>query len=291
MLCLSYAGKWSVDISSIKRIPKFPSYLEANVKRELPAAIDCGKVAQTVFQAKLSYPESTFSLNQYVMNCDGGRGARYVQEEYDLSNRRLMRSPAYTSVSALISKIEEGYASMDEIARRVCRVIWELKEDKSKGAERTTESVSIPKQKPAPSKDIVASQSKGTTFSIPLRQRGGVFEVMATLNSEVKVFFVVDSGASDVTIPESVAGLLIDNGSLTKADVLGAREYTFANGDSSSGKVVRLRTLDLDGHILRDVRAVVLPGKNVPVLLGQSALGQLGSWSINAKAKKLEVTP
>lgn len=153
-------------------------------------------------------------------------------------------------------------------------------------------SESVPR-KPMPdgSKVVPASRSKGTSFSIPLRRRGGVFEVMATLNSEVKVYFVVDSGASDVTIPESVAGLLMDNGSLTKADLLGSREYRFANGETSSGKVVRLRTLDLNGHILKDVRAVVLPGNSVPVLLGQSALGQLGSWSINAKAQKLEVTP
>ena len=129
-----------------------------------------------------------------------------------------------------------------------------------------------PNLTPSPDKAVATPQSKGASFSIPLRQRRGVFEVMATLNSEVKVFFVVDSGASDVTIPESVAGLLIDNGSLTKADVLGSREYTFANGETSSGKVVRLRTLDLNGHILKDVRAVVLPGKSVPVLLGQSAL-------------------
>ena len=142
---------------------------------------------------------------------------------------------------------------------------------------------------PPPGKAITAPQSKGAGFSIPLRQRGGVFEVMATLNSEVKVFFVVDSGASDVTIPESIAGLLMDNGSLTKADILGRREYSFANGDSAIGKVVRLRTLDLGGHILRDVRAVVLPGKDVPVLLGQSALQQLGGWSINANARTLEV--
>jgi clan AA aspartic protease (TIGR02281 family) len=140
-------------------------------------------------------------------------------------------------------------------------------------------------------RDVTVRPSPGASFSIPLRRQGGVFEVMATLNSEVKVSFVVDSGASDVTIPESLAGLLINNGSLTKTDVLGSGEYKFANGHTSSGKVVRLRTLDLDGHILKDVQAVVLPGNSVPALLGQSALRQLGRWSINAKEQRLEITP
>jgi clan AA aspartic protease (TIGR02281 family) len=131
----------------------------------------------------------------------------------------------------------------------------------------------------------------GAGFSIPLRQRGGVYEVMATLNAEIRVFFVVDSGASDVTISENLAGLLVNNGSLTKADILGNAQYRFANGDTGSGKVVRLRSIDLDGHILKDVQAVVLPGNSVPVLLGQSALRQLGKWSINAKEQRLEITP
>ena len=139
--------------------------------------------------------------------------------------------------------------------------------------------------------EVTVRPGTGTSFSIPLRQQGGVFEVMATLNSEIKVSFVVDSGASDVTIPENVAGLLINNGSLAKADFLGSGEYRFANGHTSSGKIVRLRTLDLDGHILKDIQAVVLPGNGVPALLGQSALRQLGKWSINAKEQRLEITP
>jgi clan AA aspartic protease (TIGR02281 family) len=153
-------------------------------------------------------------------------------------------------------------------------------------------SESAKKKSPTDKSKVVSiPRSKASSLSIPLRQRGGVYEVMATLNSEVKVYFVVDSGASEVTIPESVASLLIDNGSLTKADVLGTREYKFANGEIGSGKIVRIRSLDLNGRVLRNVRAVVLPGKSVPVLLGQSALSQLKGWSINTNAQTLDVTP
>ena len=53
----------------------------------------------------------------------------------------------------------------------------------------------------------------------------------------------------------------------------------------------QVRTLDLGGHVLENVEAVVLSGENVPILLGQSALRQLGKWSINAREQSLEVTP
>jgi clan AA aspartic protease (TIGR02281 family) len=218
-------------------------------------------------------------------------GKNLIQKELNRidSERRSPRSP--TDAMVLDSSRQHLTASIsfaDALVERIDAIRKGKATDEA--IRRITES--------GPGKSIrdgnrapLAPLSKKASFSIPLRQRGGVFEVMATLNSEVKVFFVVDSGASDVTIPESVVGLLIDNGSLTKADVLGSREYKFANGETSSGKIVRLRTLDLNGHILKDVRAVVLPGNSVPVLLGQSALGRLGSWSINTKTKMLEVTP
>ena len=125
-------------------------------------------------------------------------------------------------------------------------------------------------------------------FSIPLRQRSGVYEVMATLNSELKVYFVVDSGAADVTISESVAELLAKNESLTRTDIKGDAQYEIADGNKATGKIVNIKSMDIGGHTLYNVKAVVLKGVSVPLLLGQSALKQLVSWSINSKLSILE---
>ena len=132
---------------------------------------------------------------------------------------------------------------------------------------------------------IIASES---TFSIPLRQRGGVYEVMATLNSELKVYFIVDTGAADVTISESVAKLLAQNESLTKSDIKGDAQYQIADGNNATGKIVNIKSIDIGGHKIYNVRAVVMKGEKVPLLLGQSALKQLGVWSINAKNNRLD---
>lgn len=128
------------------------------------------------------------------------------------------------------------------------------------------------------------------TTSIPLRLRGGVYQVPATLNSELKVFFVVDSGASDVTISEDVAKILVKNESLDKKDIIGNGNYQIANGDTTVGTVINIKTIEIAGYMLNNIKAVVMKGDNVPLLLGQSALRKLGSWSINTKKNTLDIT-
>ena len=96
------------------------------------------------------------------------------------------------------------------------------------------------------------------TTSIPLRLRGGVYQVPATLNSELKVFFVVDSGASDVTISEDVAKILVKNESLDKKDIIGNGNYQIANGDTTVGTVINIKTIEIAGYMLTNIKAVVM---------------------------------
>ena len=131
--------------------------------------------------------------------------------------------------------------------------------------------------------------AESNTISIPLRHRGGVFEVQATLNSEIKAYFVIDSGAADVTISEAIAKLLAGNESLSKADVVGGSNYQLADGSSSSGLAITIRKLELGGIVLNNVRAVVMKGTDVPLLLGQSALKQFERWSINQERSTLDI--
>ena len=126
--------------------------------------------------------------------------------------------------------------------------------------------------------------------SIPLRQRSGVFEVPATLNSEIKAYFVVDSGAADVTISQSLTKLLAKNESLAASDIVGNKSYVMANGEVSVGTVVTIRQLELGDVKLSNVQAVVIEGKDTPLLLGQSVLSRLGHWSINHAKNTLDIS-
>jgi clan AA aspartic protease (TIGR02281 family) len=108
----------------------------------------------------------------------------------------------------------------------------------------------------------------------------GGFLVDALLNGVTRVSFVIDSGASEVTIPRQVVKALIDQGTVTKDNFVGQSSYTLADGSEVRLPVIRLRTLTVGGRTVRDVLCSVGNDPSV-FLLGQSFLSNFKLWSID----------
>ena len=53
-----------------------------------------------------------------------------------------------------------------------------------------------------------------------------------TINDQLTLKFVVDSGASDVSIPANVVSTLMRTGTITDADFLGSETYKLADGST-----------------------------------------------------------
>lgn len=128
-----------------------------------------------------------------------------------------------------------------------------------------------------------------TATSIPITKDGGVYNVKATINNEIPLTFVVDSGATDVVLPQYVGKTLFASGALTKADVLGTAQYALADGAIQSGIVVNLKSITIGQIKIQNVRASILPTDSGALLLGQSALRKLGKWRINSVKNALEI--
>lgn len=138
---------------------------------------------------------------------------------------------------------------------------------------------------------LVDQQPSGSSRTIPLGLTGGVFTVPATINSTLTLTFIVDTGATDLTLPSFIGKALFASSSLTETDVVGSSTYTLADGSTQRGTVVTLRALRIGPIELRNVRAVVMPSDSTAMLLGQSVLQRLGSWRIDAAAKRLVIEP
>jgi aspartyl protease family protein len=123
---------------------------------------------------------------------------------------------------------------------------------------------------------------------VTLRKKGGVFELPVKVNNEVTIHFILDSGASDVSIPKQIALILADNGSITSGDIKGNVRYRIANGSTMQGLKVIIKSLEVGGHTLRNVEASVVDG---PPLLGQSFLGRLQEWSIDPRKHIFKFKP
>jgi clan AA aspartic protease (TIGR02281 family) len=116
--------------------------------------------------------------------------------------------------------------------------------------------------------------------SVPLRLERGAFVLPVVINGLITRTFMIDSGASDVTISTEVLAALAKTGTVAAADYLDSQVYQLADGSKTRTQRIRIRSLRVGGVELRDVTVSVAPHADL-LLLGQSFLGRLQSWSID----------
>ncbi len=122
--------------------------------------------------------------------------------------------------------------------------------------------------------------------SIPLIREHGTFVVPVVINDKITLNFTLDSGASDVSIPAHVFSTLIRSGTISPRDFLDKRVYELADGSKQTSQRFRIRSLSVGSLELRNVVASIAPPAG-PLLLGQSFLSRLMSWSIDTQRQVL----
>ena len=132
----------------------------------------------------------------------------------------------------------------------------------------------------ATSSAAVPQQSSTAGSAIPMKREGGTYIVPVLINNAITLDFTVDSGASDVTIPEDVVSTLIRTGTIRDTDFIGEQIYTLADGSKVKSKTFRIRSLKVGDRLLENVTGSVASTKG-SLLLGQSFLGRFKSWSID----------
>jgi aspartyl protease family protein len=128
------------------------------------------------------------------------------------------------------------------------------------------------------------------TEEVALKAEGGELLVPVVINDSVKLDFMLDSGASVVTIPADVAMTLIRTGTLTKDDYLGRETFQLADGRKVPSTILRIRSLKVGDIVVHDVQASVTDAKG-SLLLGQTFLARLTTWSIDNGRRVLVLGP
>jgi clan AA aspartic protease (TIGR02281 family) len=109
---------------------------------------------------------------------------------------------------------------------------------------------------------------------IKMQKLNGVYVMPCKVNG-LPLKFIFDTGASDVSISLTEAIFMLKNGYLSENDIVGSEYYRIANGDIEKGTKLILRRVEIGKLILTNVRASIVHSSSAPLLLGQSALGQL----------------
>jgi clan AA aspartic protease (TIGR02281 family) len=115
---------------------------------------------------------------------------------------------------------------------------------------------------------------------IYLNLEGGVYTVPCEVNG-LRLKFIFDTGASDVSISLSEAIFMLKNDYLLESDIKGSTYYQIANGDVEEGTTINLRKLKIGSKTLYNVEASIVHSLTSPLLLGQSALNKIGNFSFD----------
>jgi clan AA aspartic protease (TIGR02281 family) len=129
---------------------------------------------------------------------------------------------------------------------------------------------------------LADERSAGQVISV--EPHDGAFVVPVILNDVVTAKFIVDSGSADVSIPEEVASTLMKSGTMTGSDLLGSKTYLLADGSKVPSKIYRMASVRIGGMVMEDV-TVRIAAANSSLLLGQSFLSRLKSWSMDNARK------
>ena len=122
---------------------------------------------------------------------------------------------------------------------------------------------------------IVASAQ----VTIQMEKDGGVYKVPCTVNG-VKMKFIFDTGAATVSLSQTMAQFLLDGEYLSESDIKGIGQSQLADGSIVNHAIINLRDIEIGGMHIHNIEATVIEGQNAPLLLGQSAISELGRISI-----------
>jgi clan AA aspartic protease (TIGR02281 family) len=194
----------------------------------------------------------------------------YQQQQQQRYQQQLYQQQLY---------YQEQQRERADAARRHQADLRRQREQKAK-ASKQQEEASLP-----------AAASAAGPFQVSMKKKDGNLWVPAQINNVVTIDFVIDSGASDITLPWDTYLTLLRSGTLTKANYIGEVNFGIANGSEVRGHKFKLASLQVGNQVLSDVVASVMPSDAATPLLGLSFLSRFQSWSIDNKSSVLTLVP
>ncbi len=126
---------------------------------------------------------------------------------------------------------------------------------------------------------LIMSMMATAQVTIQMEKEGGVYKVPCTVNG-VKMKFIFDTGAATVSMSQTMAQFLLDGDYLSENDIKGTGKSVLADGSIVNHATINLRDVEIGGMHIHNIDATVIEGQNAPLLLGQSAISELGRISI-----------
>ena len=122
---------------------------------------------------------------------------------------------------------------------------------------------------------ILSPQQVHAQVTVEMEQQGGIYYLQGKVNG-LPLKFIFDTGASNVSLSLSEALFMLKNGYLDRNDIKGVSYAQIANGDIVENTEVLLKSIEIGGITISNVKALISHNLTAPLLLGQSAIQKLG---------------
>lgn len=124
-------------------------------------------------------------------------------------------------------------------------------------------------------------------FAFPLFKDGSSYLLKIKFGNIIKTY-LLDSGASDMTLDDQTQQYLKTTNELKIENKLTNREYILADGSKVQYKRVQIPTFSINNIIVKNINAVLVENGK-PLLLGKSFLDSFKSWKVDNKNNMLIV--
>lgn len=133
----------------------------------------------------------------------------------------------------------------------------------------------------------LSSNKLENTCSVPITLDGDLHIVNIKIGN-IENYFILDSGASDISISEDLEQRLVNSGFISMDDYLANGLYKLADGSIRSCKRVQLKALIICNFKVNNVIASI-SNNSSPLLLGKSFFNKFKKWSIDNSTSTLRL--
>lgn len=130
-----------------------------------------------------------------------------------------------------------------------------------------------------------ATKTQNTTEVVQLYSSGGVSILKANISGEEREV-ILDSGASDVSIPNELEEALLAKGVISEDNYVEEGLYTIADGSVVLSKRFIAPYIIVDGIVAKNVLCSVNQSEDI-ILLGKEFLDRFKSWKIDNELNQL----
>ena len=124
-------------------------------------------------------------------------------------------------------------------------------------------------------------------ITIPIEQRNGSYYVVLNVCGKF-VKYLIDSGASNVTITSETENEFLEKKIITKSSYLSSSKYMLADGSTKIYKRIMIPWVKIKGVNIENVTAALSENNTTP-LLGKSFFDKFSYWKINNSNNTLEL--